>query len=40
MADSAKQFKKINAQARSKTNARGKKEQEELNKKTKQQELI
>jgi len=40
MADNAKQFKKINMQTRKTANAHRKKEQEELNKKTKQQHLI
>ena len=39
MADSAKQFKKINLQARQKTNAKIKKGEDEINNKTKQQKL-
>ena len=38
--NSAQQFKKINTQAKDKINAREKKEQEDLNKHTKQQQLF
>ena len=40
MNSSDRQFKKINAYARKKSNDRGKKEQEEINKQTKQAELF
>jgi len=39
MGDNLRQFKKINTMANKKSNDRGKKEQEEMNKKTKQQKL-
>ena len=40
MAENVRQFKKINANARKKTNERGKKEREEINKHTTQQKLV
>lgn len=38
--DNLKQFKKINSLANKKANDRGKKEQEEINNRTRQQKLI
>ena len=40
MNNNFKQIKKINSDARNKIHARGKKEQDDLNKQTKQQELF
>lgn len=39
MTQNAKEFKKLNTLARHKTNERGKKEQKEINKSTKQSKL-
>jgi len=40
MAENTKKFKKINEEAKNRIAARAKKEQEEINKQTKQQKLI